>query len=148
VRIEGGFMPVALKKILLGSIFIIITSHLQSCATFFEFDEDRDPSALQDENADAGEPCDTGECGARPLRHSDFSQNPRQIRIQQALEARDVVLGMSRSEVLNSWGQPSVREVAGRGDDGHERWRYGGRNTLRDERVVIFENGQVAGWYR
>ena len=67
-------------------------------------------------------------------------------RIRRAIEMRDVVLGMTRQDVLQSWGHPAQREVAGRGGGGHERWVYGSRYSLNGSRTVIFENGKVAGW--
>jgi hypothetical protein len=69
-----------------------------------------------------------------------------QRRIKQAIEMRDVVLGMTRHQVQASWGSPTQREVAGRGAGGHERWTFGSRYSLNGSRTVIFENGRVAGW--
>lgn len=68
--------------------------------------------------------------------------------IKRAIETRDVVLGMTRQQVMTSWGQPQEREVAGRDGSGHERWTYGSKFSLNGSRVVIFENGKVAGWRR
>ncbi len=73
---------------------------------------------------------------------ADYSKR----RVKRAIAARDVVLGMTRREVSESWGQPTQREVAGRGNGGHERWTYGSRYSLNGSRTVIFENGRVAGW--
>lgn len=72
----------------------------------------------------------------------------RSDRIQEAIEANDIVVGMSRTEVIDSWGEPIRREVAGRGESGHERWTYGTRNSVRGERYLIFESGRVVGWHR
>jgi hypothetical protein len=69
-------------------------------------------------------------------------------RVRQAIRTRDVILGMTRQDVMASWGEPNQKEVAGRGRSGHERWTYGSRYSLGESRTVIFENGKVAGWRR
>jgi hypothetical protein len=69
-------------------------------------------------------------------------------RVRQAIRTRDVILGMTRQDVMASWGEPNQKEVAGRGRSGHERWTYGSRYSLGESRTVIFENGKVAGWGR
>jgi hypothetical protein len=69
-------------------------------------------------------------------------------RAQSAIRTRDVILGMSRQEVLESWGEPAQREVAGRGNSGHERWTYGSRFSLQGARTLIFEDGRITGWHR
>ncbi len=65
-----------------------------------------------------------------------------------AIRNNDIVVGMNRSEVVESWGEPTVREIAGSGRNGHERWMYGSRYSLEGERYLIFESVQVVGWYR
>jgi hypothetical protein len=69
-------------------------------------------------------------------------------RLKRAIASRDVIIGMKPTHVIRSWGEPVMREAAGDHSGGHERWRYGSRYSLQGERVVIFENGRVAGWYR
>src|SRR3989338_4319245 len=67
-------------------------------------------------------------------------------RVLAAIEANDVVPGMTRAEVLQSWGEPHVREFAGSGESGHERWTYGSQRSVRGETYLIFEDGRVVGW--
>ena len=95
-------------------------------------------------NAEAEE-SDAPARGLASLSEEEF--NPDQ-RVKRAIETRDVILGMTRQDVMDSWGEPSQREVAGRGSNGHERWTYGSRYSLENSRTVIFENGRVAGWHR
>lgn len=119
---------------------------LNACASFLigeEEDKDQDRYF-----AESNKDCDTEECQNADQSHVGTKASPVRGRINAAVDARDVVLGMSRTDVIRSWGEPTVREVAGRGNDGHERWRYGTRYSLQGERIVIFESGRVAGWYR
>jgi hypothetical protein len=125
---------------------------LQGCASFLELGEaredtsdydrgySRDPASAGDDQASNTEAVD------RDSFDVDHSLTYEQRRIKRAIEMRDVVLGMTRHDVMESWGQPAQREVAGRGAGGHERWTYGSRYSLRGSRTVIFENGKVAGW--
>jgi hypothetical protein len=69
-------------------------------------------------------------------------------KVQEAIEASDVIPGMTRSQVIQSWGEPMVREFAGKEDSGHERWTYGTRRSQRGETFLFFENGRVVGWQR
>lgn len=69
-------------------------------------------------------------------------------RIRRAVENNDIVVGMTAKQVMDSWGAPTVREVAGSGELGHERWRYGSKTSERGERYLIFESGRVVGWHR
>lgn len=125
---------------------------LPGCATFLqltnrdaedpaEFDRgyDPDPSA-EDEASDT----ETTAVHDEDDRSGELGYTQR--RVKRAIAARDVVLGMTRKEVSDSWGRPTQREVAGKGEGGHERWTYGSRFSLTAPRTVIFENGRVAGW--
>ena len=133
---------------------------LAGCATFF--DSDRDPASFDRGYSEDGEPLgseDDEDCvgrfcvpqnkrGYEKEGYLDDEQFKSPARVSRAIDAKDIVLGMTRNQVLKSWGEPMMREVAGKGTDGHERWRYGSRYSLQGERVLIFENGRVAGWYR
>ena len=129
---------------------ISVATLFSACASF---EMERSPSSTGDdyskyydeENVDENAPKDR--CGKECLR-SQGDTDTEGRKINQAIQAKDVVLGMTRSQVLKSWGDPSVRELAGQGVAGHERWRYGNKFSLQGERVLIFENGRVAGWYR
>jgi hypothetical protein len=74
-------------------------------------------------------------------------------RVQQAVSKADIVLGMTKEAVIESWGDPESIEVAGNPRYGNERWHYVEYNSTsegyqREDREVIFEAGRVAGWRR
>ncbi len=69
----------------------------------------------------------------------------------EAIEKNDVVPYMSREAVLESWGQPQKRQVAGNPVYGNEKWVYedfGSDETgfLKKEKVLFFENGILTSW--
>lgn len=138
---------------------------LSGCATLFdlaaedEADLDRGYSAEEydRDSEEAGDTCRGRSChtdsedsfGSRSLASLDDSSGGYGTsRVRQAIETRDVILGMTRQDVMASWGEPNQREIAGHGANGHERWTYGSRYSLGESRTVIFENGKVAGWRR
>lgn len=131
-------------------ILVLAFLCLPGCASFLQFgDHGEDPAEYDrgyDSEADADE--DGAEKTAIREEESNASDelNYGKRRVKRAIASRDVVLGMTRREVSDSWGHPTQREVAGRGDGGHERWTYGSRFSLSGSRTVIFENGRVAGW--
>lgn len=140
-------------------LFAIVTiSQFSGCAGFTLFGEEAEESADYDRGYAASEEDDeVGECRGRycdreeevmarqPSSDEDAYDNRR---IRRAIETRDVVLGMTRKQVAESWGAPQSRELAGRSEAGHERWTYGSQYSLGGSRVVIFEDGKVAGWRR
>lgn len=139
----------------LGALVIAFASvSLHGCASLFEMGAEDDASAYdrgyQASNSDEceGKYCDT-ETHAEEA--DDVAvREPASVngKVRRAIETRDVVLGMTRQDVLSSWGEPSQREVAGRNGSGHERWVYGSRYSLSGSRTIIFEGGKVAGWQR
>ncbi len=139
------------------TLIAILAMNLTGCATFLELDGGNDPSEMdrgytaQDEGDCSGRFCDNNSeeddaSAAESSRKPAADAATRKM--QRAIAARDVVLGMTRQQVADSWGEPYVREVAGDGNSGHERWTYGSRYSLSGNRTVIFENGRVAGWHR
>lgn len=73
--------------------------------------------------------------------------------VRDAVMRNDIVLGMSKDAVVESWGDPEMVEVAGSRIYGNERWKYTEYVTtqegyLKEERIVIFEAGKVVGWYK
>ena len=62
---------------------------------------------------------------------------------QLAQRNNSVSLGMSKSEVMNSIGEPQRIEVAGNPSFENERWVYG-RNGA--SKYIYFESGRVEGW--
>jgi hypothetical protein len=55
----------------------------------------------------------------------------------------DVTLGMRKSDIAKSWGQPRFKEYAGDPNEQNERWIYSQGGVTR---LIYFEDGQVAGW--
>ncbi|MGZ3685470.1 MAG: hypothetical protein ACXVCI_16530 [Bdellovibrionota bacterium] len=145
---KNGFFKLSNKLPLLMALLC-----LQGCASFLQLGENaedtgdydrgyaRDASGNQDDQV-----ANTETQGRDPASDTSSELNYEQRRIKRAIEMRDVVLGMTRHDVTESWGQPAQREVAGRGTGGHERWVFGSRYSLSGSRTVIFENGKVAGW--
>jgi hypothetical protein len=140
---------------------------LSGCATLFdiaaedEADFDRGYSAEEyDRDSEAGDDsCRGRNCHTDSEDEADYSSRSLASldggsehfgtsRVRQAIQTRDVILGMTRQDVMASWGEPNQREIAGHGANGHERWTYGSRYSLGESRTVIFENGKVAGWRR
>jgi len=124
---------------------------LPGCASFLQFGDHGEDPAEYDRGYDVEADAD-GEGAEKTALHDEEETNASdelgygKRRVKRAIASRDVVLGMTRREVSDSWGTPTQREVAGRGNGGHERWTYGTRFSLSGSRTVIFENGRVAGW--
>ncbi|MCC6276369.1 MAG: hypothetical protein IT289_00485 [Oligoflexia bacterium] len=71
--------------------------------------------------------------------------------IMDAVAKGDIVLGMTKDAVVESWGDPSVVEVAGSQLYGNERWTYVDyistpEGFQKEERILYFESGKVVGW--
>lgn len=82
-----------------------------------------------------------------------FKTNKHEPSVRDAVQRSDIILGMSKDAVVESWGEPSGVEVAGNRYYGNERWRYveyisTAEGYQKEERYVIFENGKVVGWQR
>jgi hypothetical protein len=125
---------------------------LNGCASFLQMGQNADDPAEYDrgysrEATGEDQVSNTDASYERsPASDTSSALSYEQRRIKRAIEMRDVVLGMTRRDVTESWGQPSRRDVAGRGEGGHERWSFGSRYSLTGSRTVIFEGGKVAGW--
>lgn len=68
-----------------------------------------------------------------------------------AIEAQDIILGMTPTHVMESWGDPDVKEFAGNAMRGNERWKYSkfipqSDGFEKEVRVIYFEHGRVVGW--
>ena len=71
--------------------------------------------------------------------------------VEAVIGQNDIMLGMTRAAVRDSWGPPDEVEVAGQTMYGNERWLYKEQVTssegyATERRVVIFESGRVVGW--
>lgn len=73
-----------------------------------------------------------------------YEFSPTHVReIKAAIRGRDLVVGMSKDDVLRSWGRPNRVDVAGDPRYENERWTFYQRGQLRQ---VFFESGLVQGW--
>jgi hypothetical protein len=140
---KNGFFR-SFKAFTLGLVFF----SLSGCATLFDLAADEDPA-----DYDRGYGLEEQAELADNTESDGFDRSPasapeNNFRLKRAIEARDIILGMTRQDVMRSWGEPVQREVAGTRDGGHERWTYGTRYKFSGSRTVIFENGRVAGWNR
>jgi hypothetical protein len=63
--------------------------------------------------------------------------------ISRAIQTRDIIVGMTKQDVISSWGRPSRVDVAGNPRYENERWSFYERGNLKQ---VFFENGRVQGW--
>lgn len=80
---------------------------------------------------------------------SRMSQPPPDMK--EAIDSQDITLGMPMDWVLQSWGDPTQREVSGNPVYKNEKWKYvrtvsGAEGFRQEKRIVYFENGLVVGW--
>jgi len=68
-----------------------------------------------------------------------FSLQQRSV----AMQKQDILLGMSKDDVLQSWGKPVRVEIAGNPRYENERWLYSVNGASK---YIYFEAGQVGGW--
>lgn len=66
--------------------------------------------------------------------------SPRQIF---AMRDSKVASGMSKSQVMENWGEPNRVEVAGNPSYENERWLYSVNGATK---YIYFESGVVRGW--
>ena len=69
----------------------------------------------------------------------DYTKNERMFAVRQ----QDILLGMTKDDVMESWGQPVRVEIAGNPRFENERWVY---NVNGDSKFIYFEAGEVQGW--
>lgn len=126
-------------------IFALLTLNLTGCATAPSQEE-----ALQELYAQYGILPRPDRSPAESLDSDSEAKELRQLQIEQALQERDLVVGMTQSQVRSAWGEPRDVEVAGNPLQGNQRWIYfqglSSRWSLSPARVVYFESGQVVGW--
>lgn len=60
-----------------------------------------------------------------------------------AVQKNDILFGMTKNDVINSWGNPARVEVAGNPRNENERWLY---QINGASKYIYFEAGQVHGW--
>lgn len=62
---------------------------------------------------------------------------------QFAIKGHEIFIGMSKNEVIQSWGRPIRIDIAGNPRNENERWIFYGENG---HKYVFFEEGAVQGW--
>jgi len=60
-----------------------------------------------------------------------------------AVAKNDILYGMKKSDVLESWGQPLQVDIAGDPRNENERWLYKPNGASK---YIYFESGHVQGW--
>ena len=75
---------------------------------------------------------------ARP-RNEFYTKHDRSL----AIRSQDILLGMKKDEVLESWGKPQRVDIAGNPRHENERWLYQMNGTPK---YIYFEAGEVQGW--
>lgn len=71
--------------------------------------------------------------------------------VQGLIDRNDIAVGMTKSAVRESWGEPDFTEVAGNPIYGNENWHYreqisSGEGYKTVNRTVYFDEGVVVGW--
>lgn len=80
-----------------------------------------------------------------------YQTNRHSPQEREAISRGDIYIGMTKDGVQQSWGDPILVEIAGNRMLGNERWKFveymsTPEGYQKEERVVIFEKGKVAGW--
>lgn len=60
-----------------------------------------------------------------------------------AVRKNDILMGMTKVDVMESWGKPLRVEVAGNPRNENERWLYRMNGA---QKFIYFESGKVEGW--
>lgn len=60
-----------------------------------------------------------------------------------AVRKQDILLGMSKADVMRSWGKPHQVDYAGNPQNENERWLYKANGASK---FIYFEAGEVQGW--
>ncbi len=61
----------------------------------------------------------------------------------QPVYSQTLNMGMSKDDVIQSWGRPSRVDIAGNPANENERWAFYGNGAVR---YIYFEGGRVEGW--
>ncbi len=69
--------------------------------------------------------------------------NARDLASLQPVYSQTLNLGMTKDDVVNSWGRPSRVDIAGNPMNENERWAFYGNGGVR---YIYFEGGRVEGW--
>lgn len=135
-----------MRKILFQAALLPLLFIASGCATSGSSD-----SSLEEPEID--DPVARAALSLRPSKvpHSTLSEDTPETDPQTAngWARREIVPGMSMTQVRSLWGEPSEIHVAGTSTSGNERWIYHDgliRFSISSARVIYFERGRVAGW--
>lgn len=70
----------------------------------------------------------------------DFKNN---LVAKRSVHAREIYLGMAKTDVIEAWGKPAKVEIAGNPSNQNERWSFREDGSVKQ---VYFEAGKVQGW--
>jgi len=79
----------------------------------------------------------------RSYRANTKVQGARELASLQPVYGKTLNMGMSKDDVINSWGRPSRVDIAGNPANQNERWAFYGNGAVR---YIYFEGGRVEGW--
>ncbi len=60
-----------------------------------------------------------------------------------SIHAREIFIGMAKTDVVGAWGKPAKVEIAGNPSNQNERWSFVEDGSVKQ---VYFEAGKVQGW--
>jgi len=82
---------------------------------------------------------------SRSLRNYNLNrvQGGRELASLQPVYNSALSRGMSKDDVVATWGRPARIDIAGNPDNQNERWAFYGNGGVR---YIYFESGQVEGW--
>lgn len=69
--------------------------------------------------------------------------NMENLRDELAIDNQEIIVGMSKDSVIQSWGRPMRIDVAGNPNNENERWLF---YNYGKQKYVFFEKGKVKGW--
>ena len=83
--------------------------------------------------------------GAREqyLASRGFHQEAVPLNPERLAESSELLLQMSKDDVISSWGRPDRVDIAGKSSFENERWMYQRNGAVK---YVYFEAGKVGGW--
>lgn len=73
----------------------------------------------------------------------DMSRSPASVAVSRYTSTSGLSAGMSKDDVMGSWGKPTRVEIAGNPSFQNERWLY---NADGASKYIYFESGKVEGW--
>lgn len=79
----------------------------------------------------------------RSYRANTKVRGARELASLQPVYGKTLNMGMSKDDVINSWGRPSRVDIAGNPANQNERWAFYGNGAVR---YIYFEGGRVEGW--